>query len=96
MSTPTERKEIYLTPRWRRLRNAILRAVGGVCQSCHKRAATEIHHKHPIRDGGEIYDPGNLIPLCRRCHRAEHDISPIQLARRQWRQLAEEHNHAEI
>ena len=96
MSTPTERREIYLTPRWRRLRLAILRAAGGVCQSCGKRAADEVHHKHPIREGGETWNPANLIALCRRCHRAEHDISPIQLARREWRQLAEEHSHAEI
>ncbi len=96
MSTAKERREIYLKPRWRRLRMAVLRSVGGVCQSCHKRAATEVHHKTPIRDGGEIYDPGNLIPLCHHCHMAEHPQSPLASERRAWRELAKEQNHAEI
>ncbi len=96
MSTATERKEIYLKPRWRRLRMTILRAAGGICQSCHKRAATEIHHKHPIREGGDTWNPANLIPLCHSCHMAEHPPSPLASARRAWRELAKEQTNAEI
>ena len=100
MSTRAERKAIYNTPRWRRLRTAVLRAADGLCQRCRKRAADEVHHVQPIRAGGDPWSQSNLEALCRQCHRAEHEISPLTVARQRWRdyanQLAESENNASI
>lgn len=76
MSTQKERKEIYGTPRWRRLRNEIMDRTGGLCAECLRQDRTVpaeiIHHIVPIRAGGDIWDRANLEPLCRLCHEEVH------------------------
>jgi 5-methylcytosine-specific restriction enzyme A len=50
---------------WRKLRLWFLRC-NPVCVMCH-RAAEEVDHITPIRDGG-TNDPDNLRALCKSCH----------------------------
>lgn len=70
------------TARWRRLRARIL-AGEPLCQDCKERgvyaAATEVHHVIPVESMSDLsamerlcYDPSNLRPLCRACHKAAH------------------------
>ena len=75
MSTAKQRKEIYCTRKWRRLRLALIQAANYLCQECGKAVPDsyfEIHHIQPINDGGEIWDTDNLIVICKTCHRREH------------------------
>ena len=76
MSTAQERQEVYNTARWRALRAQVLLAAGYLCQRCategRRNAAQLVHHRQPIRQGGEAFDPDNLEALCNRCHENEH------------------------
>ena len=77
MSTITERREVYGTERWKRLRKRVLDAFNWRCSDCGRPGRLEVHHRKPIKDGGAVWDPANLKPLCGDCHRAQHvQISP--------------------
>ena len=77
MSTEAQRREIYSTPRWRRLRAQVLVRDGHRCQPC-KRAglfgpAEIVHHLRGVEEHLDgIWDIDNLESTCRRCHGAEH------------------------
>ena len=62
-------RNVYNTRRWRNLRVWIL-SRNRVCKC--GRLTTMVHHIHPIRDGGDPWEPANLQSLCRACHRREH------------------------
>ena len=71
----------YKSKTWQHTRNAYIKSVGGLCEKCLKKgiykAAVEVHHmKHitpkNINDPGVTLNWGNLIALCRECHRQEH------------------------
>ncbi|NIT55854.1 MAG: HNH endonuclease, partial [Aliifodinibius sp.] len=51
---------------WQKFREYYLRK-HPVCKMC-KRAATLIHHKTPLSQGGNKYDNNNLMSLCTSCH----------------------------
>ncbi|MEW6047007.1 MAG: HNH endonuclease signature motif containing protein [Bacillota bacterium] len=34
--------------------------------------AEMVHHKVPLREGGELLDMGNLVSVCRACHAKLH------------------------
>ena len=93
MSTPAERKEIYMTPRWKILRLKVLARDGYCCTTCAGEgvimAAEIVHHIKPIRAGGDAWDENNLESLCRECHGVEHsDINnPAIAARAEWQAL---------
>jgi len=53
---------------WRRVRDAVL-AASPVCVVCGA-AAVEVDHVVPLAEGGDSH-PGNLQPLCARCHAAK-------------------------
>lgn len=70
------------TQRWRRLRASVLEECP-FCEDCRAKGlvamATEVHHVIPlesVRDLGRMknlaYDRGNLVALCRDCHKARH------------------------
>lgn len=42
------------------------------CEWCGE-PAQELHHKVPLKDGGEPYDVNNVVALCRVCHRLVHE-----------------------
>ena len=57
--------------RWQRFRLRYLSA-HPLCEQCENEgvitAASLIHHKRALRDGGAKYAAENLMPLCRECH----------------------------
>lgn len=61
----------YWKARWKRLRKSFLSRYP-LCVRCEAEGRTEVavlvDHVQPVRDGGEMWDPGNLQPLCSRCH----------------------------
>lgn len=70
------------TARWRALRRRVLDA-SPFCADCRVDGvlteATEVHHTVPVDEGATpermaalAYDPGNLVALCRECHRKRH------------------------
>ncbi|NBS79116.1 HNH endonuclease, partial [bacterium] len=52
---------------WHTLSRSV-RARHPICQRCHERLSEEVHHVRPVGDGGSIFDPRNLMALCRECH----------------------------
>lgn len=83
MSTRNEKKYIYCTPRWRRLREVILDETGGLCAVCKRKGYVEeakiIHHIKPWKEGKTraerhhlIWDKSNLEPVCEPCHTYLH------------------------
>ena len=57
--------------RWAKVRLAQLRE-SPVCQHCHDAVAVLVHHVKPIAEGGDVYDPNNLLSVCASCHRKIH------------------------
>ena len=58
--------------RWARVRRDVLNARGWRCEKCGKAGRLQVHHIKPIREGGAVYDPSNLRPLCSVCHKRTH------------------------
>ena len=87
MSSIQERQQIYLTPRWRRLRAAIIeRDLFQCCKCGIPPDRFEVDHIQAIADGGAVWDPDNLQTLCPSCHRAKHSPKKSDLSR-QWDEL---------
>jgi 5-methylcytosine-specific restriction endonuclease McrA len=66
-------KQHYSTKRWRIARLKQL-SRQTPCELQHAgclRIANEVHHRVPIRDGGSVFGPENLISACRPCHSRE-------------------------
>lgn len=70
------------TPRWLRLRRAVLTS-HPLCERCGDQGyitpATEVHHRRPVEYGVTyaekcrlMYDVNNLRALCHDCHVKEH------------------------
>ena len=79
MSTQNEKKYIYNSVKWKRLRQVILDRHGGLCAECERigyvTEATIIHHIKPWKEGKTrkqrhklIWDENNLEPVCEGCH----------------------------
>ncbi len=64
-------ENLYRLARWKKLRKQVL-DTEPFCRECMSRKiptpAQMVDHIQPIRLGGSPYDPGNLAPLCHRCH----------------------------
>lgn len=78
-----ERRRIYNTTRWRRLR-ALKQAAAPLCELCLQQGritpAEDIHHRTsfmtaPTRQQREqlAYDWQNLMSLCKQCHQKLHN-----------------------
>ena len=100
----------YDSPRWRALRDAVRRRDGQTCMRCGARRVAssrggglrrgakgeplDVHHRIPVRDGGDFWGMDNLITLCRGCHVRVHvrlDRAKTESpAAARWRRLAEE------
>ena len=75
---------IYGTYKWKKLRSAYKKQVGGLCERCLKagvlKAGEFVHHKVHL-DANNMHDEtvtlnmDNLELLCRECHAAEHSKS---------------------
>lgn len=67
--TPTQRPD---SDTWYRLRRACLERDEHICQGCATKAGIkDVHHIIPCENGGST-TLGNLIVLCRRCHKQIH------------------------
>jgi 5-methylcytosine-specific restriction endonuclease McrA len=51
-------------------RRLVLREQGEACAVCGSTEGVEVHHLHPIGEGGDRRGPG--VPLCGGCHRLTH------------------------
>lgn len=82
MSNDRDYQRLIHAGRWLRLRRDILNA-HPLCADCEREgrvtAAAEVHHIAPVEDAYSyaekralMYDPSNLVPLCRECHRKRH------------------------
>ena len=93
MSTPHERRTVYLTKRWSVLRHKVLTRDGGLCVQCRAEGRTVlaeiVHHKTPIRERGDPWSMENCECVCRACHMAEHASEPNP-AQRGWSNLVRE------
>ena len=96
MSTEAQRREIYNTARWRRLRGQVLVRDGHLCQSCKREGRTGpaeiVHHSLTVDSHPELtWDIDNLESVCRACHGAEHkEIEAVRLPAdvRAWREFS--------
>lgn len=78
MSKDQDYRRLIHSPRWVRLRRAMLTA-HPLCQQCEAEGyvtpATEVHHRHPVEYGINyaekrrlMYSPTNLMAVCHDCH----------------------------
>ena len=58
-------------PAWNKVKNAYL-ARHPYCENCYE-PAEEVHHKVPIKEGGDRLSFSNLLAVCRICHRRIHE-----------------------
>ncbi len=83
----------YLASRqWALKREAVKERSGGICERCHKAAATEVHH----RDYSNLYNEPltDLQHVCHACHMFESGLTNIDPAEpapgpineREWRE----------
>ena len=68
--------------RWHGL-SASVRARNPICERCKECFSEEVHHTVPLHMGGSIFDPRNLVALCKACHHevSNRIISQIKAAR---------------
>ena len=96
MSTRTERETIYYTRRWKLLRDQVKHEAGNLCERCKESGRTSaaeiVHHRRPLRAGGDPWARSNCEAVCRQCHadihRAEVESIPVEV--RAWRRLIAE------
>jgi hypothetical protein len=73
---------------WRERREHILRRANYICEKCHKRPATQVHHVTYLRVFNEL--PSDLLALCRSCHSEIHYRQPANDNQIQFPFLEEE------
>ena len=82
-SLDAQRKKIYQSERWRRMR-AIKFANNPLCEECEKKGiltpAEDIHHiisfvgiDNPDKQYRLAFDYNNLMSLCKKCHQEIHN-----------------------
>jgi hypothetical protein len=54
--------------RFKKLRARIKARDHHQCQQCGSSHRLDVHHRVPLNQGGEPFDPANLITLCSGCH----------------------------
>lgn len=76
-------RKLINTRKWQKLRHQALIKTNYLCAVCLENdittPATEVHHIAPVETGANLlhmkqlcYDPNNLLPVCRECHKNEH------------------------
>lgn len=66
-------KTYLKTDEWQRKRLDAIENARGVCEICGSGLDIQVHHKTYERRGEEL--PEDLIVLCAKCHKAEHNLS---------------------
>ena len=83
MGRNKEYRKLINTRKWQKLRLQALSKTNYLCAVCIKNdittPATEVHHIAPVETGANLlhmkqlcYDPNNLLPVCKECHKNEH------------------------
>jgi 5-methylcytosine-specific restriction endonuclease McrA len=68
-----EAYQFYLqSDHWKEVRRDALMRADHRCQLCNSETDLEVHHRTYARLGWE--DEGDLIALCRDCHRRHHEL----------------------
>ena len=70
--TSAERRKLYGTQQWKRLRKAAVERDGWRCKVCGKAGRLEVHHIRSPFYGGPMWDIENLRTVCRPCHWKAH------------------------
>jgi len=84
MDRATIHRTVYNTRRWQALRADHLARHPRCTRTI---PAVIVHHKTPIRQGDNPWDPANLESLCQSCHNGEHNApAPVPEGVRQWRE----------
>jgi 5-methylcytosine-specific restriction endonuclease McrA len=68
-------KDQLRDPRWKTLRNKIVKRDGKKCTKCDHTRMLQVHHTYYT--GGKLaweYPDSCLVTLCARCHKLEHGI----------------------
>ena len=73
--TSAERRKLYRTTRWNKLRKAILDRDGWRCRTCGKAGRLEVHHVQSPFFGAPMWEPENLRAVCRPCHWRGHQAA---------------------
>lgn len=61
------------TTYWKSIRREVIRQAGGECELCGDHDGLDAHHTTYEHHGREHRHMGDLMCLCRECHRIEHD-----------------------
>ena len=74
MTTTQTAYATYLrSPRWRILRTLRRWLDGGRCRVCNSRVQLETHHRsYQHRGGSLIGEFGDIVTLCKVCHKKHH------------------------
>ena len=88
MSTPQQRKDVYFTTKWKKLRKRKLQQKP-LCERCEQMgltvAAEIAHHIVPISEGGPPFpDLDGLESMCTPCHSSHHNLAKMSDERRQF------------
>jgi 5-methylcytosine-specific restriction endonuclease McrA len=69
---PSRYESFLLTPYWRAVRKLVLARDGGVCTKCGSNKNLHIHHITYANHFNELEHLGDLITLCKKCHKRAH------------------------
>lgn len=67
-----EHQEYLKSPKWKNIRQKVLRRDNFICQGCLENQATEVHHLTYKHWKDELMF--ELISICRTCHEKEHNV----------------------
>ena len=73
-------RELYSTKRWQIARRKQL-FPDTLCELQYEGCvglANEVHHRVPLRDGGDPFAPSNLMSACKPCHSVETRLEQIR------------------
>jgi len=66
----SRKNSFYQRKQWKETRQKVLERDKHTCQDCGESDGDlQVHHIHPLSEGGAEYDTDNLITLCISCHR---------------------------
>lgn len=73
MRRDDEESVFYRSHAWRKL-SEWYRRQHPVCEQCGQALSEMVHHRRPIREGGDRFAVDNLQASCWKCHAREHPV----------------------
>lgn len=68
MTSSAGRARLRTRPPERQCRRIVATRSNGLCERCGMATATDMHHRKN-RSAGGLWEPSNIVHLCRSCHR---------------------------